>query len=146
MKPFGVAADADLRLEELAQAGFGEQVMARAVAGDAAIAHEDDALDLGQDIAEVVGDHDDAGAFAGEAAEGFAEFALRSEVERVGRLVEEELPGAVNEGSGDEDAALFSCRHGADKLAGEMGGFDAAEGFARANAHFISDVEVGPES
>ncbi len=78
-------------------------------------AHEDDALDLRKDVAEVMGDEDEAGAFGGEAAEGFAELALGGEVEGVGGLVEEQLAGAVDEGAGDEDAALFSGGHFADE-------------------------------
>ena len=145
MEPFVVAADADTGVEELAEARLGEQLSARAVADDAAAAHEDDAIDLGQDVAEVMRDEDEAGAFGGEAAQGFAEFALRGEVERVGWLVEEELARAMHERAGDEDAALFSGGHFADELLGEMRGFDAGEGFNGAGAHFVRDVQIGPE-
>jgi hypothetical protein len=63
----------------------------------------------------VVGDEDEAGAFVDEAAHGFAEVALGGEVEGVGGFVEQELLGPVDEGAGDEDAALFSGGHFADK-------------------------------
>ena len=145
MQPFFVAADADRGVEELAEARFGEQFVARAVGDDAAVAHEDDALDFGQDVAEVMGDEDEAGAFGGEAAQGFAQLALGGEVERVGWLVEEQLPRTVDEGARDEDAALFSGGHFADELIGEMRGFHALEGFTRAVAHFVGDVQIGPE-
>ena len=145
MQPLGVAADADVRVEELAEAGFGEELRARTVADDAAVAHENDAVNLGEDVAEMMRDHDQARAFAGKAAEGFAEFALRGEVERVGRLVEEELARAMYEGAGDKDAALFAGGHGADELLGEMRGLDPLESFAGANAHFTGDVQIGPE-
>lgn len=103
-----VVADADGGVEEFGEALFGEEGGAGSVGLDAAVTHEEDAVDFREDVAEVVGDEDDAGSLPGEAAEGFAEFALGGEVEGVGGLVEEELAGAVDEGAGDEDAALFS--------------------------------------
>ena len=146
MEPFGVAADADGSVEEFAEAGFGEEIGARAVADDSAIAHENDAIDFGQDVAEVMGDHDEASAFSGEAAEGFAEIALSGEIERVGRLVEEKLAWAMDERARNHDAAFLSGGHGADELRGEVRSFDALESFASAGAHFIRDMKVGPES
>src|SRR5450755_1518112 len=47
MQPLLVAADADGRREQLAQLRRRQQLFARAVAYDAARAHEDDALNLG---------------------------------------------------------------------------------------------------
>ena len=88
----------------------------------------------------------EARAFGGETAEGIAEFALRGEVERVGRLVEQELARAMDQRAGDEDAAFFSGRHFADELAGEVGGFDSLERFGGARAHLGCDMEIGPES
>ena len=60
-----------------------------------------------------------------EGAHGFAEGALGGEVEGVGGLVEEELAGAMDEGAGDEDAALFSGGHCGYGLVGEAGGLNA---------------------
>lgn len=118
---------------------------AGSVGEDAALAHEDDAADFWEDVAEVVGDEQDAGALLGEAAEGFAEAALGGEVECVGGLVEEELAGAVDQGAGDEDAAFFSGGHFADELLGEVGGLDAVKSFSGAGAHFWRDDKIGPE-
>jgi hypothetical protein len=123
----------------------GEELGAGAVGYDAALLHEDDAFDFGWDVVEVVGDQDQAGALSDEAAHAFAEVALGGEVEGVGGLVEQELAGAVDEGAGDEDAALFSGGHFADEVVGEVGGVDAFESFCGAEAHFVGDDEVGPE-
>jgi len=81
MEPFGVVADADGSVEKLAEAGFGEQFFARTVADDAAVAHKNDAVDFRQYVAEMMGDHNETGAFAGEATEGFAKLALGGEIE-----------------------------------------------------------------
>ena len=145
MQPFFIVADADGGVEELAEAGCGKEFVAWAIAHDAAVAHEDDALDFRKDVAEVMGDEDEAGAFGGEPAEGFSELALGGEVEGVGGLVEEELAGTMDEGARDEDAALFSRGHFADQACGEVRGFHAGEGFSSAGAHFSGDVEIGPE-
>ena len=88
MQPFLVAANADGGLEEIAQGGFSQQLFTRAVANDAAVAHENDALDLGKNVAEMMGDEHQAGALPREAAEGVAEFTLRGQVERIGRLIQ----------------------------------------------------------
>ena len=145
MQPVGIPANAYRRVEKLAQARFGEQLFSRPVGDDAAIAHEDDASNFREYIAEVVSDHDQARAFAREAAEGFAKFPLRSQIERVGRLVEKELLRTVDERAGNEDAAFFSGRHCADELLGEVRGFNSLESFARPIAHIGSDVEIRPQ-
>lgn len=80
-------ADADIGVEELAKARFGEELSAWAIADDAATTHEDDAIDLRQDVAEVMGDEDEASAFGGETAHGVAQVALSREVEGVRWLV-----------------------------------------------------------
>ena len=145
VQPLFVTADAHAGVEELAEARLGQQLGARAVAHDAAIAHENDALDLGEDVAEVVGDEHESGFFGGEPAESIAEFALRGEIERVGRLVEQELAGTMDQGARDEDASFLAGRHFADEAMGEMGCLDAGEGFGSAGAHLRLDVEVGPQ-
>lgn len=108
MQPFCVAADADGRVKELAEALLREEFLAGAVADDAAVAHENDAFNFGEDVAEVMRDHDETGAFAGEAAESFAELALCGQVERVGWFVEEDLARTMDESASDQDSALFA--------------------------------------
>src|SRR5580704_11623522 len=76
MQPLGIAADAHWRAEELAEARLGKEFVARAVGNDAAIAHEDDAVDFWEYIAEVMRDHDQSGAFASQPAQSFAQFTL----------------------------------------------------------------------
>lgn len=146
MQPLFIAADADGGIEEFAEARCGEEFSAWAVANDAAAAHEDDALNFRQDVTEVMGNEDEACAFSGQTAQGFAKFALRGEVERIRWLVEKKLAGTVDEGAGDEDAALFASGHFANELCGQVRGFHAGESFGGAGAHFIGDVEIGPES
>jgi len=145
MQPAVLLADADFGTEEIGEYGCGEEFVAWAVGDDAALLHEDDALDFGWDVVEVVGDEDESDAVCDEAAEAFAEVALGGEVEGVGGLVEEELLGAVDKGAGDEDAALFSGGHFADEVVGEVGGVDAFESLGGALAHVVGDDEVGPE-
>src|ERR1700679_4058813 len=84
MQPLRIAADAHRRAEELAEARLGKEFIARAVGHDAAIAHEDEAGDLGEYVAEVMRDHDQPRAFASQPAQSFAQFALRGKIERVG--------------------------------------------------------------
>jgi hypothetical protein len=118
MEPLVIAADADGSAEKFGEAGLGEELGARPVGDDTAISHEDDAIDLRQDIAEVMGDEEEAGAFGDEAAEGVAEIALGSEVEGVGGLVQQQLLRPMHKGASDQDAALFAGGHFADQLIG----------------------------
>ena len=108
MQPLCIAADAHWRVEELAEARLGQEFIARAVGDDAAIAHEDDAVDFGEYVAEVVRDHYQSRAFTSQPTQSFAQFALCGQIERVGRLVEKELLRAMHEGASNEDAAFFS--------------------------------------
>ncbi len=93
----------------------------------------------------MMGDEDQPCALVDERAHGFAEVALGGQVESVRGFVEQELSGAVHQGAGDQDAALFSGGHFADQLVGEVGGVDAFEGLGRALAHGVGNREVGPQ-
>lgn len=75
--------EVDGGLEEVGEGGGGEEVGAWAVGEDAAFAHEEDAADFGDDVADLVGDEEDAGAALGESAEEIAQVALGGEVEGV---------------------------------------------------------------
>jgi hypothetical protein len=145
MKPLLIAADVDGGVEELGKTGCGEELLAGTVTYDAAGAHKNDALDLRQDVAEVMRDEHEAGAFSGEAPEGFSKLTLCGKVEGVGGLVEKQLAGAMDESAGDKDAPLFTGRHFTHKLIGEVSGFHALQGFGGEFAHFIRHVEIGPE-
>jgi len=137
--------EADVDAEEGAEFFRGEQVALRAVGEDAAVFHHDDAVDFGEDVGEVMGDHEDADALAGDAAEGIAQLALGGEVEGVGGFVEEEHFGPVDEGAGDHDAALLAGGHFTDQLRFEMRGLHEMESLMGAGAHFRRDVEIGPK-
>ena len=51
----------------------------------------------------------------------------------------------VHQRARDEDAALFARGHGADHLRGEMRRFHALERLPCPRAHFIGDVQIGPQ-
>jgi hypothetical protein len=78
MQPLLIMSDAHRRVEEVAEAEFGEQFGARTVPYDPASTHEDDPINLRENVAEVMGDQHQARAFCCEATEGVAEFALSS--------------------------------------------------------------------
>ena len=80
----------DRGAKEGGEGGGGEKVLAVAVGGDAAVAHEEDTLDFGDDVGGVVGDEEDGGSVLCEVSEELAEIVLRGNIEGVGRLVEEE--------------------------------------------------------
>ena len=125
--------------------GRGQQFCAGSVAHDAAVAHENDALDLGQNVAEMMRHQDEAGALCGQAAKDLAQFALRGQIERIGRLIEKKLARAVHQCARDEDAALLAGRHFADELLGEMQRLHPLQRFDGALAHFLGDMEIGPQ-
>jgi len=60
--------EVDFGLEEVAEAGGGEEFRLGAVGYDAAVFHHQDAVDLGDDVGDVVGDEEDAGSLLGQAA------------------------------------------------------------------------------
>ena len=54
MQPLLIAPDAHRRVEQLAQPRLGQQLLPRPVAHDASVAHEDDPLDLRQNVAQMM--------------------------------------------------------------------------------------------
>ena len=78
----------DLGAEEIAEALLGEELGARTVCDDAAVLHHQDAVDLGDDVGDMVGDEQDASSLLSEATQEIAEVGLGGEVECVGWLVE----------------------------------------------------------
>lgn len=135
----------DFDTEQVAELLRGDQLLPGAVGEDAAVAHHDDAVDLRQDVGQVVRDHENADALAGDAAQRFAELALSGEIEGVGGLVEEEHLRLVDEGAGNHDAALLAGRHLSDKLGFEMRGLHQVQRLVGAVAHLRRDVEIRPE-
>ena len=131
--------------EERAKFGRGQQVALRTVGKDAAVFHHDDAVDFGQDVCQMVGDHKYAHALPGHMPEGLAQLALGGEVEGVRRLVEQKHLRLVDKGPGDHDAPLLPGRHFTHQLRFEVGGLHEVEGLACSGAHFRRDVKVGPQ-
>jgi hypothetical protein len=140
-----VLDERDIDGEEFAELLRGNEVVLRAVGEDASVAHHDHAIDFGEDVGEVVRDHENANALASDAAQGLAQLALRGEVERVGRLVEQEHLGAMDEGAGNHDAALLAGGHFANQFLFEMRGLHQVQSFMGAGTHCWGDVKVGPE-
>lgn len=140
-----VLDEADVDAEEGAEPVFGEEFGFGAVGEDAALAHHDDAVGLGNDVGEVVGDHENADAVLRDAAEGLAQLALGGEVEGVRGLVKEEHLGLMHESAGDHNAALLAGGHFSDELLGEMAGLHELEGLLGTGAHVRLDAQIGPE-
>ena len=140
--------DVDVDFKEGAEGGGGEQGGFGAVGVDTSVFHHDDAVDLGDDVGDVVGDEDDACSLLCEAAEEVAEVLLGTEVEGVGGLVEEEHLRGSYEGAADHDAALLAGGHLAYRFVGEGDGVDLVENLFGAGAHLGGDGvdEIGPES
>jgi hypothetical protein len=142
----------DFSFEEIAEVGGGEEFGLGAVGDDAAFAHEEDAFDFGEDVGDVVGDEEDAGALLGEFAEEIAEVGLCGEVEGVRGFVEQEhlsrsVRGACGayEGAADHDAALLASGHFAYRLVGEGYGVDLDEDLVGAGSHGFGYGEVWPK-
>lgn len=85
--------EGDVGAEEAGEGWGGEKVALGPVGDDTAVAHEEDAVDLGDDVGGVMGDEEDGGSLPGKIAEEVAEVALGGEVEGVGGFVEEEHLG-----------------------------------------------------
>ena len=67
----------DFGFEEIAEAGSGEKVGFGTVGDDAAIFHHEDAVDLGRDVGDVMGDEEDSSSMLGEATQGLRSSAGR---------------------------------------------------------------------
>ena len=94
-------------LKQLAQSRFGQQFLARAVAHDPPVAHENDALDLRQNIAQVMRHQHQSRSLARQPAQRLAQFALRGQVERVRGLVEQQLSAAGAPAPAQSGCAAF---------------------------------------
>jgi hypothetical protein len=137
--------EGDGDLEEIGEFVGGQERLLWAVGHDAAFAHEEDAVDLGDDVGEVMGDEEEGGSLLGQGAEKLVEVALSGKVEGVRGFVEEEGSGGGDEGAGDHDAALLAGGHFADGLIAEGDGVDLGEDLVGAGVHLVGDVKVGPE-
>jgi len=134
------AGEIDARLEEAGESGGLKDFALGAVGQDFSGAHEDDALDFGNDVGDVMGDQDDANAGLGERSHGLAETVLRGDIEGVGGLVEDEGARLVDESAGDEDALGFAGREFVHGAGGEVGGAEALERLSGERALLGCDV------
>lgn len=131
--------------EEVAELVAGDELFFGAVGDDAATFHHDDALDLGRDVREQVGDQQDADAVARQLAEQFAQLALGGDVERVGGLIEQKHLAGLHQGTADHGAALLAGGHLAHGLRRQMGCIKLLHYGGSALAHRSSHGEIGPE-
>ena len=135
----------DLGVEEVAETGGGEKLRFRAIGDDAAVFHHEDAIDLGDNVGDVVGDEQDASSLLRKAAEEMAKLVLRGEIKGVGGLVEEEHLRGGDESAPNHDASLLPGGHMADEPIAKRLGVDEGEDFVGASAHRFGDREIGPE-
>ena len=132
-------------LKQIAESGSGQQVGFWTIGGDASVLHHQDAVDLGDDIGDVVGDEQDASSLLCEFAEQVAEISLSGQVEGVGGFVEEEHAGGGYQSASYHDAALLACGHFAYGLGCEAGCVDLVEYVGGVSAHVVRHGEIGPE-
>lgn len=127
-----MVAEADVGLEQVGQAGFGEDGGFGAVGEDASFAEQDDALDFGNDFGDVVRYQEDAQAGLSELAHGFAQLQLRANVEGVAGLVEEQRLRFVDQRAGNQGALGFAGGHLGHGALREVGDAEALERGLRA--------------
>jgi hypothetical protein len=83
MQPLLVMADAHWCVEEIAETWGGEQFGTRAIPYDPASTHKDHPINLGENVAQVMGDQHQACAFGCEATQGIAKLSLRGQVKSI---------------------------------------------------------------
>lgn len=135
----------DFGLKEIAENRSGEKFGFRSIANDVALSEQKDAVDLGDDIRNVMGDEENAGPLLGQFAEQMAEFALGADVESVRRLVEEQHLRRTDECAANHDTALLASGHFADRFVRQIDSIDLLEHFVGALAHCGRNHEIGPE-
>ncbi len=132
-------------LKQVAESGSGQQVGFWTVGGDASVLHHEDAVDLGDDIGDVVGDEQDASSLLREFAEQVTQIGLGGQVEGIGGFVEEQHAGGGYQGAAYQDTALLACGHFAYGLGSEVGCIDLMENFGGASSHVGGYGEIGPD-
>jgi len=79
-----------------------EHLRLRSIGEHATLLQHHDALDLRDDLADVMRHEDDADPIARQRRHRAEQCRMRGNVERIARLVEEQRSGIVDEGAGDE--------------------------------------------
>jgi len=82
-----------LGAEEIAELSGCQQLRTWTIGDDAPVFHHQDAIDLGDDVGDVVSDEQDASSLLSEASQEVPEVCLGGEVEGVGGLVKQEHLG-----------------------------------------------------
>src|SRR5579859_1181975 len=111
MQPLLIAADANACVKQVAQPRFGQQLPAASVGHNASRTHEDDALDLRENVSEMMRDQNEPRAFGHQTSQRFAEIALSRKIECVGWLVQQQLLRTVHKRARDENTPFFTRRH-----------------------------------
>ena len=86
------------------------------VGGEAALAHDEDAVAHAEDLGELGGDHDDGDPLLGELGDQGVDLGLGADVDAAGGFVEDENLRLGGEPAGDDDLLLVAAGEGADAL------------------------------
>src|SRR5713226_3474919 len=97
-----------------------KQVFLASVGLNPSATHQDDAIDLGDDVGEVVSDQDDSNPRLGKRAHRFTKTMLRENIEAVARLVEHQRLRIVYQRPGNQYALRLSGRHFRNGALGQM--------------------------
>lgn len=135
----------NLGLEEIAEGCLGQQIGFGTVADDATFAQQQNAIDLGNNVGDMMRDQQDAGSLLGQSTQQAAEFALCIQVECIRRLVEQKHLRRPDQSASDHDAPLLTGGHLANRLVDQVDRVDLFDHFIGALLHSWSDGEVGPE-
>src|SRR5882762_9871716 len=97
-----------------------EQVFLASIRLNPSAAHQDNAIDLRDDVGEMVRHEDDANSRLGQLAHRFAKAVLRENIEAVARLIEHQRLRIVHQRARNQNAFGLARRHFRDGAFGEM--------------------------
>src|SRR5262249_3989539 len=132
--------DGERRAKDIAEPIGCERLGFRAVAGDAAAPQEDDAIDLRNDLVDVVRDEENRRALLRDRANAFHDLMAGDEIEAARRLVEDEDLRLVDERARDQHSPRFARRQRVERSTGEMARPDAIERLGGARTHRTGDL------
>ena len=89
-------------------------------AADLAVAHDQDAVAHPDQLLDLRGDHQDAGAFGGQAVDDLVDLVLGADVDAARRLVEDEQARAAQQPLADHDLLLVAAREVLDQRLDEV--------------------------
>ena len=94
------------------------------LAPDLAVAHDQDAVAHADQLLDLRGDHQDAGAVGGEPVDDLVDLVLGADVDAAGRLVEDEQARAAQQPLADHHLLLVAAGQVLDQRADEVAGVD----------------------